>query len=82
MRSTFIRRLDEIEARETDWIAKLNVIDYIGLTNYSDGNWDELYFDETITVVRNKNSGEIRGIFADRRTDDEIRAAGGDLAYL
>ena len=82
MRRNIRQRLDEIEARETDWIAKLNVIDYIGLTDYDDGTWEEVHHDQTITVLRNKNSGEVRGVYNDRRSDEEIIAMGGDLAYL
>ncbi len=82
MRRNIRQRLDEIEARETDWIAKMNVIDYIGLTDYDDGTWEEVHHDQTITVLRNRNSGEVRGVYNDRRSDDEIRAMGGDLAYL
>ena len=82
MRRNIRQRLDEIEARETDWISKLNVIDYIGLTDYDNGSWEELHYDQTITVLRNKNSGEVRGVYSDRRTDEEILAMGGDLAYL
>ena len=82
MRSNFRKRLDEIEARETDCIAKLDVIDYIGLEDYNDGNWTELHHDQTVTVLRNKNSGEIRGVYNDRRSDDEILELGGSLAYL
>ena len=62
MRSTFIRRLDEIEARETDWASKLDIVDYIGLCNYADGSWVEIHFDEILTVLRNKVSGEVPGL--------------------
>ena len=82
MRRNIRQRLDEIEARETDWIAKLNVIDYIGLTDYDNGSWEEVHHDQTITVLRNKETGEVRGIYWDRRTDAEIKAMGGNLAYL
>ena len=82
MRSTFIRRLDEIEERETDWISKLNVIDYIGLTDYDNGSWEEVHHDSTVTVMRNKVTGEVRGVYNDRRTDQEIIAEGGNLEFL
>lgn len=81
MRSNFRKRLDELQM-ETDWVADLDIVDYIGLCDYHDGNWVELHHDQTITVLRNINSGEVRGVYNDRRSDDEIRAAGGDLAYL
>ena len=83
MRSSFTKRLDEIEARETDFVAKLDIVDYDWeLADYDDGAWEKVHVDGSITVVKHRQTGEVRGIFADRRTDDEIRAAGGDLAYL
>ena len=83
MRRNIRQRLDEIETRETDFIAKLDIVDYDWiLDDYSKDEWQEVHVDGSITVVKNRQTGEIRGIFADRRTDDEIRAAGGDLAYL
>ena len=81
MRSNFRKRLDELET-ETDWVADLDIVDYIGLTDYDDGTWVEVHHDQTITVLRNKNSGEVRGVYNDRRTDEELLAMGGDLAYL
>ena len=82
MRQNIRQRLDDIESRETDWASKLDFVDYVGLDDYEDGNWAELHFDSTITVVRNHHTGEIRGVYNDRRTDEEILAIGGDLAYL
>ena len=83
MRSNLRKRLDEIEARETDFVGKLNIVDYDWiLDDYEDGNWEEVHVSGSITVLRNKKTGEIRGIFADRRTDEEIISAGGTLAYL
>lgn len=82
MRSTIRKRLEQIETETQDWAAQLEDVDYIGLTDYEDSNWVELFFDSTITVVRNKNSGKVVGFYNDRRTDEEIIAMGGDLAYL
>lgn len=76
------QRLDEIEARETDWAAQLDVVDYLGLTDYENGEWQEVFFDNFITVVRHVDTNEIRGVYNDRRTDAEIVESGGDLAYL
>jgi len=77
------RRLDEIETATEDWAAKLDVIDYDHiLDDYSDKRWEELHHDQTVTVLRNKETGEVRGIYNDRRTDSEIKAMGGNLAYL
>ena len=82
MRANIKKRLEEIESATSDWAAKLEFIDYIGLEDYDNGDWEELHFDETITAVRNRHSGKIRGVYNDRRTDDEILAMGGKLEYL
>ena len=83
MKADIKRRLDEIEAREMDWFSKLLIVDYDHvLDDYSEDRWEEVFFDQMITVVRHRETGEIRGIHNDRRTDDEIRQSGGDLAYL
>lgn len=82
MKADIKRRLDEIETTKTDWVSQLDFVDYIGLEDYEDGNWQELHFDQFISVVRNIHTGKVRGVFNDRRSDDEIKAAGGDLAYL
>ena len=81
MKRNIRQRLDDIESRETDWAAKLDIVDYIGLEDYEDGNWEELHFDQTITVVRNRHTGKIRGVYNDRRSDDEY-PPGANLAYL
>jgi len=61
------RRLDEIESATEDWAAKLDVIDYDHiLDDYSDKRWEELHHDQTITVLRNTETGEVRGIYWDR----------------
>ena len=83
MKADIKRRLAEIEMMsKTDWFSQLSTVDYFGMEDYEDGSWQELHYDETITVLRNKQSGEVRGVYHDRRTDDEIEAAGGDLAYV
>ena len=83
MRRNIRQRLDEIETRETDFIAKLDIVDYDWiLDDYSKDEWQEVHVDGSITVVKHRQTGEVRGIFADRRSDYEIRAMGGDLAYL
>ncbi len=82
MKADIKRRLDEIEAREMDWFSKLLIVDYDHvLDHYSKDEWQEVHVDGSITVVKHRQTGEVRGIFADRRTDDEIRAMGGDPAY-
>ncbi len=83
MKPSIRNRLDEIETATTDWAAKLDVIDYDWiLDDYSEDRWEELHHDQTITVLRNKETGEVRGIYKDRRTDAEIKEMGGNLAYL
>ena len=83
MRRNIRQRLDEIEARETDFVAKLDIVDYDWiLDDYSKDEWQEVHVDGSITVVKHRQTGEVRGLFADRRSDYEIRAMGGDLAYL
>jgi hypothetical protein len=76
------RRLQALENNSTDHISRLPFIDYLGMTDYSNGEWDELHHDSTITVVRHRGSGDIRGVYRDRRSDDELAEAGGNLAYL
>ena len=83
MKASIKNRLDEIEMATEDWAAKLDIVDYDWiLDDYSDKRWDELHNDDTITVLRNKETREVRGIYKDRRTDAEIKEMGGNLAYL
>ena len=82
MKKDIEKRIGEIEDSGTDWISRLKFIDYLGLTDYQDGNWEDVHHDDTVTVYRNIETGEIRGVYADRRTDNEIVEQGGDLAYL
>ena len=70
------RRLDEIEiTSKTDWIAKLNIVDYIGTDDYLDKRWTEVWHDQTLTVLKNRETGKVRGVYSDRRSDDEIKAS-------
>ena len=82
MRKDFEKRLVAVEDRTLDWATKLDFVDYVGLTNYEDGNWEELHFDRTITVMRHRETNEIRGVYAERRTDEEILSEGSSLEYL
>lgn len=82
MRADIRKRLEQIESTSVDHIAKLDVIDYGVLDDYSGDEWQEIYFDETVTVVRHKESAEIRGYYHDRRSDDEKLAAGGLLEFM
>ena len=81
MKSTFEKRLEQIETAKQDWATQLDIVDYLGLTDYEDGSWQEIHFDQTITVLKNKITGEIRGVFNDRRTEDEY-PPGANFAYL
>lgn len=82
MKTGIEKRLSDLEDGGTDWISKLEFIDYDGLDDYENGDWDEIFFDDFVTVVKHKETGEIRGYYNDRRTIDEIVAAGGNLAFL
>ena len=83
MKANIKNRLDEIETATEDWAAKLGIVDYDWiLDDYSNKRWDELHHDDTITVLKNKETGEVRGLYWDRRTNAEIEAMGGNLAYL
>lgn len=82
MRSNIVKRLSALEDGGTDWISKLEFIDYDGLDDYENGDWDEVFFDDFVTVVKHRENGEVRGYYNDRRTIDEIVAAGGLLAFL
>lgn len=81
MRRDIERRLAALEVRTLDHISRLPTVDYLGVTKYDDGEWDEVYFDSTVTVVRHK-SGEIRGYYRNRLSEEVLIEAGGDLAYL
>ena len=82
MKTGIEKRLSDLEDGGTDWISKLEFIDYDGLDDYDNGDWDEIFFDNFVTVVRHIESGEVRGYYYDRRTIEEIVAAGGNLAFL
>lgn len=82
MKTGIEKRLSDLEDGGTDWISKLEFIDYDGLDDYENGDWDEVFFDDFVTVVRHTESGEVRGYYNDRRTIEEIVEAGGNLAFL
>lgn len=78
------RRLAELESGGTDWFNSLSYVDYgVDGINYADSDeWQEVHFDQTVTVYRNNETDEVRGVYQDRRTEEEIVAQGGNLAYL
>ena len=82
MRASIEKRLSDLEDGGTDWISKLEFIDYDGIDDYENGDWDEVFFDDFVTVVRHIESGEVRGYYNDRRTVEEMVEAGGLLAFL
>ena len=82
MRASIEKRLSDIEDGGTDWISKLEFIDYDSIDDYGDGDWNEVFNDDFVTVVKHINTGEIRGYYFDRRTTEEIVEQGGNLAYL
>lgn len=82
MKREIEKRLDEIEGRKFDWAGQLEIVDYGVLDNYPSDEWEELHSDKTLTVVRHRTTGEIRGYYLDRRTDAEIESEGGNLEYL
>lgn len=82
MRRDIQRRLEDLEQKGTDWISRLPFVDYDWIDDYDNGDWDEVFNDDFVTVVRHVESGEVRGYYNDRRTTEEIVAAGGNLAFL
>ncbi len=84
MRERTKQRLAALEARSIDHIASLEVIDYTGLEDYEESDdWIEVDGgDETVTVFWNRKTSEFRGVYRDRRTDQQKRDAGGNLEFL
>ena len=83
MRTELEKRLKLIECKGTDWAQHLDYIDYgVVEVDYKNSEWEELHFDNFITAVRHRKTGEIRGYYFDRRTHEEMEADGGDLQFL
>jgi len=82
MKRNFDSRLNRLEQVTNDWAARLDCVDYLGLCDYNDGNWIDLHHEGHITVLRNQETNEIRGVYEDRRGNAEIVAQGGKLQYL
>ena len=83
MKRDIEKRLDALEGRTFDWVAKLDTIDYGVLeVDYENGDWEELHFDDFVTAVRHKYTNEIRGYCRDRRSDAQIKSEGGLLEFL
>lgn len=84
MKREIEKRLDAIEAKGPDWTQHLENIDgcYLDAADYPDDVWEEIFFDDFVTAVRHRATGEIRGYCFDRRSHAEMEAAGGKLEYL
>ena len=85
MRREIEKRLDAIELKGPDWTTHLAIIecDYLGDCDPpDDAEWEEIFFDKFVTAIRHRVTGEIKGYCNDRRSDAEIKADGGDLAFL
>ena len=78
------KRLDALQLTGPDWTIHLDFIDgcYLDAGNYPDDEWEELHFDNFVTAVRHRVTGEVRGYCRDRRTHEQMKADGGDLAFL
>lgn len=82
MKKDIEKRVGVLESAGTDWISRLKYIDYVGMSDYDDADWEEVHHENPITVFRHIESGEIRGVYMDRRTDEQILAEGGSLEFL
>ena len=79
------KRLDAAELKGADWTRHIDNIDcdYLGDNDPPDDDiWEELHFDNFVTAVRHRKTGEIRGYCFDRRSDAEIESDGGNLEFL
>lgn len=83
MRKDLESRLATIEGERNDWISRLQTIDYLnGLDDYAVDEWEPVFNDDFITVIRSRVTGEVKGVYWDRRGDDEILSRGGNLEFL
>ena len=83
MRRNINQRLTAVENRKLDWAAQLKIVDYGVLeVSYENDVWEELHHDNFITVVRHRETKEVRGYCRDRRSEQEILAEGGLLEFL
>lgn len=81
MKSSLKKRLSVLESVTADKFAGID-IDYLnGLEDYPDADWEVVDFDYCFTILRNIQSGQIQGVYNDRRTEDEY-PEGADFAYL
>jgi hypothetical protein len=82
MRSKIKQRLEAIEEVLADHVAKLEVVDYGILDDYTGDEWEEVHHEKAVTVFRNNETGEIRGACCDRRSDAQKLSEGGLLEFL
>lgn len=85
MRSDTEKRLRALEERTAADLARR--VDcsgyYLGSADHDADDEEEVYQDGTgLLVLRNRESGKVRGVFVDRRTDSEILRDGGDPIWL
>ena len=79
------KRLDAVQLTGADWTQHLAIIDcdYLGDRDPPDEDiWEEIFFDNFVTAIRHRATGEVRGYCFDRRTHEKMKADGGDLAFL
>lgn len=83
MKRELENRLDDIELKGPDWTTHLAIIDcdYLDDAEYPDEEWEELHFDDFVTAIRHRVTGEIRGYYFDRRTDEQMESDGGNLEF-
>ena len=84
MKNVIEKRLNDIESKGLDWTKHLEFIDgcYLDECDYPDDVWEELHFDNFVTAVRHRKTGEIRGYCRDRRTEKQMEKDGGNLEFL
>ena len=79
------KRLNDIQSKGLDWTKHLAIIDcdYLGDRDPPDDDiWETLHFDNFVTAIRHRKTGEIRGYCFDRRTHEQMEADDGNLAFL
>ncbi len=75
-------RIERLERKSRHWASRLGYVDYIGDEDYGNEDWTEIHHEDGVTVFEHSETGEIRGVIDDRRSDAEIEADGGNLQFL
>ena len=78
------KRLVAAELEGADWTQHLETIDgcYLDDCEYPNDLWEEIFHDKFVTAIRHRVTGEIRGYHRDRRTEEQMKADGGNLEFL